>query len=108
MVVESRVDLLTPEWDWRALRDYITSSLKALGRPPETRPPAQVAGIYRGFISRWGPVTAERIARYAIEVERGTWRGQSIDAGRFTAGSDPHFGVVIAHRLIDAYESASA
>jgi hypothetical protein len=104
-MIEQRSDLLTPEWGWRELRDYVDASLRRLGLPAETRESAQVAGIYKGFIARWGAFGAEQIARYVMDVERGVWMGQPVDASRFTKGADTWFGAIIAGRLIERFEN---
>lgn len=92
--------LLKPaaQWTWSDLRDYvITEAEKRFG--PQVRDPKKEAGIFKGFIGRYGIQDAVMIAMTAFEVYQGTWRSAPIGVTRFTKGNDPFFADVILGRL---------
>lgn len=87
----------TGEWTWEQLRDYTVSQIEQKwGARP--RDPMKEAGIFKGFISRWGS-QAETIARIAFEVHGGIWNGAPVSVQRFCKGSDPYFAAVIAKNI---------
>lgn len=89
-------------WTWRELRDYVNEALvERFGLIEHTDPQWSVKemGIFKGFIRRWGPERAARIAHYAIEVCDARWQGRPIKALSFCKGSDPFFATPIAERL---------
>lgn len=95
----TRVDLLRPpsEWGWRDLRDYAVERLGSL--PTNGMHPAQVAGVLKSFLGRWGADRAKAIVDFVADVHGGVWRGEQVGVSRFTKGSDPHFARIISSRL---------
>lgn len=102
----TRVDLLRPpsEWGWRDLRDYAVERLGSL--PTNGMHPAQVAGVLKSFLGRWGGDQARSIIDFVADVHGGIWRGERVGVSRFTKGSDPHFARIISSRL-DSVEDGS-
>lgn len=93
------VYLLKPinEWTWGDLRDYvITEAEKRSG--PQLRNLAKEAGIFKGFIARYGIEDAVMVAVAAFEIYEGVWRSAPIGVSRFTKGNDPYFSDIILQR----------
>lgn len=90
--------LVADEWTWESLRDYVLAEIsKVIG--PFPRQPLKERGIFLGFINRWGAENAQKIARYAFEVEGGRWLGAPMNIYRFSERSDASFAKPIAERL---------
>jgi len=85
------------DWTWEDLRDYVMGQIVA-HHGPQLRNPVKEAGIFKGFMARYG-VQAVGIARFAFEQQRGMWQRAPISVTRFCKGSDPYFADVIAKRL---------
>lgn len=84
-------------WTWQDLRDYvITEAEKRSGA--QLRNPAKEAGIFKGFIARYGIQDAVMVAVAAFEIYEGVWRSAPIGVSRFTTGNDPYFSDVILQR----------
>ena len=97
-VTTSRMHLASEVWTWESLRDYVLSEIeRGFGAFP--RQPLKERGIFIGFINRWGAENAQRIARYAFEVEGGRWLGAPMNIYRFSESNDPAFAKPIAERL---------
>ena len=94
----SRSDLLSDEWGWQELRDYVVGQIESRwGARP--RDPNKESGIFKGFITRWGAQNARRIAEVAFTVHGGQWRGAPISIERFCKGSDEYFAAVIMRNI---------
>ncbi|GAA1978838.1 hypothetical protein [Kitasatospora viridis] len=93
-------DLLTADtdWTWQELRDYVLRQLTERRIPYATIPAERIAGIFKGFSTRWG-TDAAAIARFAYEHCDGQWRDAPVTPLRFCKNSDPYFAAVIAERL---------
>lgn len=92
--------LLKPseQWSWGDLRDYvITEAEKRSGA--QIRNVAKEAGIFKGFISRYGIIDAVMVAMAAFEIYEGVWYSAPIGVSRFTKGNDPYFADVILQRM---------
>lgn len=85
------------QWSWQDLRDYVFREIESRFGP-QPRDPKIEAGIFKGFIGRWG-ADAAAIARHAFEVADGYWKGAPISRSRFTQNCDPYFAQPIAERL---------
>jgi hypothetical protein len=97
---DQRGFLAKPEamWNWSDLRDYVVGEIEA-AHGPQVRDPKKEAGIFKGFISRWGIEKAVAISRAAFQVHGGMWRNAPISVNRFCKGSDPYFAQPIADNL---------
>lgn len=84
-------------WGWEEVRDYVVTQVE-LRWGAQPRDPLKEAGIFKGFVSRWGG-KAESIARAAFEVHGGMWKGAPVQVGRFAKGSDPYFAEIIAQHV---------
>lgn len=85
------------QWTWRELRDYVVDEIEnRFGI--FTRDPLKEAGIFKGFVKRWGQ-NAGAIARYAFTVCDGLWHDSPVTVFRFAQGSDAHFASIIAESL---------
>lgn len=94
---ESRRDMISGEWGWEELRDYVVRKIEERwGTSP--RDPLKEAGIFKGFVGRWGD-QAKPIAIAACEVHGCLWRSAPLTITRFTKGNDPYFASVIAANL---------
>lgn len=85
------------QWTWEDLRDYVMGQIVA-HHGPQLRNPVKEAGIFKGFMARYGD-KAVGIARFAFEQQRGMWQRAPISVTRFCKGSDPYFADQIAKRL---------
>lgn len=85
------------QWTWEDLRDYVMGQIVAY-HGPQLRNPVKEAGIFKGFMARYGD-KAVGIARFAFEQQRGMWQRAPISVTRFCKGSDPYFADQIARRL---------
>lgn len=84
-------------WSWEDLRDYVTTEIeKRFGKFPRNH---TETGIFKSFIKRFPDGRAERIARYAFEMQNGRWRGAPIGIQRFCIASDPYFADKIEEYL---------
>jgi hypothetical protein len=86
------------EWTWEDLRDYVMGQIVAY-HGPQLRNTVKEAGIFRGFMARYGGPAAVAIARFAFEQQRGMWQRAPITVTRFCKGSDPYFADPIVRRL---------
>lgn len=68
---------------------YVIGEAERLTGPQLPVPVAEE--IFSGFIARFGPEEAWRIAHAAIEVHRGMWVGAPITPRRFLPGHDGFF-----------------
>ncbi len=94
----SRRDMVSGEWGWEEVRDYVTRKIEERwGASP--RDPLKEAGIFKGFVGRWG-AQAKDIAVAACEVHGCIWRSAPLSITRFTKGNDPYFAAVIASNLV--------
>jgi len=93
--------LVSGDWTWRQLRDYIETQMNSRFDMRDDRDPAVVAGICKAFVSRWGGKRAEEIARYAYERKGGVWMSNPVGFSRFTKNSDPYFAEVIVKEMRD-------
>lgn len=93
--------LVSGDWTWRQLRDYIEVQTSSRFDMKDDRDPAVIAGICKSFISRWGGKRAEEIARYAYERKGGVWLSKPVGFSRFTKNSDPYFAEVIVREMRD-------
>lgn len=91
----STVFLLTQEWDWRALRDYVVLGIER-EHGAFHRDAAKEFGIFSGFIRRWGADKAQSIARYAVDDCRCVWRGRPLQIGKFSKPGDEAFANIIS------------
>ena len=95
----SHVGVAPGSWGWRALRDYVVGTLQARHGTVE-RPPAHIeAGIFKGFVKRWGPEEAARIAIYVCEVCEGRWGSRPIRVTAFCKAADPWFSQKVLERM---------
>lgn len=85
-------------WTWEDLRDYVMGQIVAY-HGPQLRNSVKEAGIFKGFMARYGGPTAVAIARFAFEQQRGMWQRAPVTVTRFCRGSDPYFSDIIARRL---------
>lgn len=99
--VARRSDLLSSDWGWGELRDYVVASIiERFG--PILRNPVTEKSIFSSFINRWGADEAEAIARRAFEIHEGVWGSAPISVNRFCIASDPYF----AEPLLEASRQA--
>jgi hypothetical protein len=87
------------EEQWRSLRDYVIDKIIEIHGPFPRKDAAKEAGIFKGFINRWGYANAMAIARAAFEAHGGMWYNSPIRVERFTKGSDPYFARQVAALL---------
>lgn len=96
---EKRTHLVSTSdtWTWQQLRDYVVDRIEARsGKFP--RNPVTEAGIFKGFITRYGDC-AGAIAKFAFETCEGMWKGSPVGVTRFCKNSDPYFAQPILDRL---------
>lgn len=93
--------LVSGNWTWRELRDYIATQNEARFGMRDERDPAVVSGICKAFVARWGGKQAEEIARYAFERKGGVWMNKPVGFSRFTKNSDPYFAKQISQEMRD-------
>lgn len=93
--------LVSGDWTWRQLRDYIEVQTSSRFGMKDDRDAAVTAGICKAFVARWGGKRAEEIARYAYERKGGVWMGKPVGFSRFTKNSDPYFAEVIVREMVD-------
>jgi hypothetical protein len=92
-----------PEAQWRELREYVVEKIMKVHGPFPRGDAAKEAGIFKGFINRWGFDNAMAIAQSAFEAHGGMWFNSPVRIQRFTKASDPYFAQPIAILLgIDA------
>lgn len=86
------------DWTWQDLRDYVIAAItERFGTP--RRDPLKESGIFKGFINRYGIVSAVLIATSAFEVYNGIWRNAPVGVSRFTTNNDPYFADVLLARV---------
>jgi hypothetical protein len=98
-VMPSSTHLLTSNWDWRQLRDYVITEIeKRFGVQPRLQATRE-ASIFKSFLTRFPDGLAVRIAQFAFDVEDGWWSGAPIAVTRFCVASDEFFARPIVERL---------
>ena len=68
---------------------YFLGEIRRLTGPQ--LPAGDATGIFEQFIRRFGERDAWRIARAAVEVHKGYWRGAPVTLNRFRPGHDEFF-----------------
>lgn len=100
-----RAYLMRPvaEWEGRDLRDYLVDRLSQLpGFESRLRQqPAAEISTMKAFMTRWGgPAAALMIVNFALDYDRGYWRGSPITTGRFCQDADSYVAEPIAQRVM--------
>jgi hypothetical protein len=90
-----RTHLVSEQWEWEQLRDYVATQIEQRFGP-FPRNPIKEASIFKSFVKRWGD-QAPIIAKAAFEHYDGWWRGAPISITRFCKGSDDWF----ARKILD-------
>ena len=86
------------EWGWEDLRDFVVAEVEAR-HGAQHRDQYKEAGIFKGFLARYGE-RAVPIALLAFgSIFDGMWRSAPITVTRFCKGSDPYFADLLAQRL---------
>jgi hypothetical protein len=93
----SRTHLISGEWDWRQVRDYVLTEMEERFGP-QTTDSHKLIGIFKGFSARWGE-QAGPISRYVFESCGGMWQGKRVTVTSWCKGADPYFATPIAERL---------
>ena len=92
----SRTHLLTEDWSWRELRDYVVAEVEKRQGSVDIDP-VKLAAIFKGFVHR--QPNAQAIARYAFETLDGYWQNRPVDVYRFCKANDPFFARPISEQI---------